>query len=130
MSENIPKIVYLAEISWVVDTNWKEDFRSIVESIDTKDADQIRKIAIAKFRKALEYVKQENKVTLVELEKEHPIVVDSVKVMYSHPITIKNSNISRSYMNVTFRPIMKAAGWIFELSPIKPDVLFIDSNFD
>lgn len=129
MSENIPKIVYLAEITWVVDTLVEEKFCSIVESMDPDDADEIRKIAIAKFQKALEYIEQEQMVTLVEPDKKHIIYSEGVKVKYSHPIIVRNSNLAGSYMSVAFRPIMQAAGWIFELSPIKPDTTFIDSKF-
>ncbi|MDM5333975.1 hypothetical protein QUF56_12130 [Ureibacillus composti] len=124
--ENIPKIVYLAEIFWVVDYDSEEKFCSIVESIDTRDADQIRKTAITKFRKALEYVEQEDIVSLVEPEKKNVIFRDGVKVEYSHTIKVKNSNLAESYMSVTFRPIMKAVGWIFELNPVKPNLIFID----
>lgn len=32
-------------------------------------------------------------------------------------------------MEVTFRPVLKAAGWIFELQPVRANRLFVDSNF-
>ena len=123
------KIAYLADICWVTDyPNEKEYMSSIVEDFDRYDVEKIRAIAIDKFKKALEYMRQEDKITLIE--DTPPFVLDSgTFIQVSQRTKLKSSVYSEAYMEVSFRPILKADGWIFELEPVKANRLFVDSNF-
>lgn len=123
------KIVYLADICWVTDyPNEKEYMSSIVEDFDRDDVEKIREIAIEKFKKALEYMRQDDKISLIE--DNPPLVLHSGSFIQVSQLTkLKSSVYSEAYMEVSFRPVLKADGWIFELEPVKANRLFVDSNF-
>ncbi|MEH6989617.1 hypothetical protein [Cytobacillus firmus] len=122
------KIVYLADISWITNPNEQELMYSIVEDFDRKNTEKIKSLAIDKFRKALAYMEQEHKVVL--LEDPPPFVSsDGTITKVSQGISVKGSKYASAYMEVSFQPVLKADGWIFELQPVKGNRLFVDSNF-
>ena len=119
------KLVYLAEIKWVMDAFGKEEsFYSIIDEFDTKNREKVVIEAKKVFENALIYNEQQHLVSLIE--NDEGITVNGTEgVIYSQSIYVSDSNLSASYMSVSFRPVIKAANWFYELKPIPLDRIFI-----
>ncbi|WP_337033504.1 hypothetical protein [Paenibacillus illinoisensis] len=122
------KISHLLEVEIVVDMDHKEKLSTIYDGdLDYNDYKQVEEIALYKINKALEHLDLTDRVTLID--QELPTLQETQKLSFSRNIVVAGAKLRSSYITVTFKPVLKANGWIFNLDPVKINSIYFDSNF-